>query len=131
MADRVRHRIILIRHEHRSVPRRGGSLSARMDRRSAQLVETTQNFRRETFHDPWDVDCPGIDLWFCTEIDPSGSVPEIMVINKSAQSIFLIDGEELMGAKQNRVLNTSILLKKKAKALKQLPVPAIYLSLRT
>lgn len=46
-----------------------------------------------------------------TEIDQSGSVPELKVTNTAAQYVLLLDGEELMGAKQNRVLNTTILLK--------------------
>jgi hypothetical protein len=46
-----------------------------------------------------------------TELNQSGSVPELKVINKSAQLVLLLDGEELIGAKQNRVLNTSVLLK--------------------
>jgi len=46
-----------------------------------------------------------------TEIDQSGSVPELKVMNTATQYVLLLDGEELMGAKQNRVLNTSILLK--------------------
>jgi len=45
-----------------------------------------------------------------TEVNQGGSVPELKVINTSPLSVFLLDGEELMGAKQNRVLNTSILL---------------------
>jgi hypothetical protein len=46
-----------------------------------------------------------------TEISASGSVPELLVINRGKTPVLLIDGEELAGAKQNRVLNTSILLK--------------------
>ena len=46
-----------------------------------------------------------------TEISTAGSVPELMVVNHGKESVLLIDGEELAGAKQNRVLNTSILLK--------------------
>lgn len=46
-----------------------------------------------------------------TEISASGSVPELLVINRGKSPVLLIDGEELAGAKQNRVLNTSILLK--------------------
>lgn len=46
-----------------------------------------------------------------TELNQSGSVPELKVINKSAGLVLLLDGEELVGAKQNRVLNTSVLLK--------------------
>jgi hypothetical protein len=46
-----------------------------------------------------------------TEVDKSGSVPELKVINGGEVPVLLLDGEELAGAKQNRVLNTSILLK--------------------
>jgi hypothetical protein len=45
-----------------------------------------------------------------TEVGRSGSVPELKVVNTSPSPVLLLDGEELMGAKQNRVLNTSILL---------------------
>lgn len=46
-----------------------------------------------------------------TEISEGGSVPELKAINKGDLPILLLDGEELAGAKQNRVLNTTILLK--------------------
>src|SRR3974390_435583 len=46
-----------------------------------------------------------------TEVSAAGSVPDLLVVNRAKQSVLLIDGEELAGAKQNRVLNTSILLK--------------------
>ena len=46
-----------------------------------------------------------------TEVSAAGSVPELMVVNRANKPVLLIDGEELAGAKQNRVLNTSILLK--------------------
>ncbi len=46
-----------------------------------------------------------------TEISAEGSVPDLMVVNRARTPILLIDGEELKGAKQNRVLNSSVLLK--------------------
>lgn len=46
-----------------------------------------------------------------SEVSAAGSVPELRVVNRARQAVLLIDGEELKGAKQNRVLNTSILLK--------------------
>ncbi len=46
-----------------------------------------------------------------TETSANGSVPELLVVNRDNKPVLLIDGEELAGAKQNRVLNTSILLK--------------------
>ena len=46
-----------------------------------------------------------------TEVSHGGSVPELAVINRADRPVLLLDGEELIGAKQNRVLNTTILLK--------------------
>lgn len=45
-----------------------------------------------------------------TEVSEGGSVPELMVVNKGDAAVLLLDGEELRGAKQNRVLNTTILV---------------------
>lgn len=44
------------------------------------------------------------------EVSSGGSVPDLQAVNTSALPVLLLDGEELRGAKQNRVLNTSILL---------------------
>ena len=44
------------------------------------------------------------------EIDEGGSVPELRVINKSDKMVLILDGEELVGAKQNRIVNTTILI---------------------
>ncbi len=52
-----------------------------------------------------------------TELDQSGSVPELKVSNTASQYVLLLDGEELMGAKQNRVLNTTILLKPQSETI--------------
>ena len=49
-----------------------------------------------------------------TETSRGGSVPELSVINNADQPVLLLDGEELIGAKQNRVLNTTILLKERS-----------------
>lgn len=46
-----------------------------------------------------------------TEVSRGGSVPELKVANRAEIPVLLLDGEELTGAKQNRVLNTSLLLK--------------------
>jgi hypothetical protein len=45
-----------------------------------------------------------------TEVSEGGSVPTLRVFNDSPHHILLFDGEELKGAKQNRILNTSILV---------------------
>jgi hypothetical protein len=52
-----------------------------------------------------------------TEVTEGGSVPELLVVNDGTVPVFLIDGEELIGAKQNRVLNTSILLKEQSRTV--------------
>jgi len=44
------------------------------------------------------------------ELDQDGSVPELKVVNKSEVMILILDGEELVGAKQNRIVNTTILI---------------------
>jgi hypothetical protein len=45
-----------------------------------------------------------------TEVSEGGSVPELRVVNKGDARILLLDGEELRGAKQNRVLSTAMLI---------------------
>ncbi len=44
------------------------------------------------------------------EVDAGGSVPELYAVNGAGVPVLLLDGEELIGAKQNRVVNTTILL---------------------
>jgi len=51
------------------------------------------------------------ELLEITEINASGAVPELKVTNHAEIPVLILDGEELMGAKQNRVVNTTILLK--------------------
>ena len=46
-----------------------------------------------------------------TEVTEGGHVPELKVINQGKKPVLLLDGEELSGAKQNRVLNTTILIR--------------------
>lgn len=46
-----------------------------------------------------------------TEVSEDGSVPELLAVNEGAQLVLLLDGEELVGAKQNRIMNTSVLLR--------------------
>jgi hypothetical protein len=45
-----------------------------------------------------------------TELDASGTVNRVRAHNPLDQPVLLLDGDELIGAKQNRVLNASVLL---------------------
>ena len=45
-----------------------------------------------------------------TEVDEVGAVPRVKVVNLAGQPLLLLDGEELAGARQNRVLNTTVLV---------------------
>jgi hypothetical protein len=55
-----------------------------------------------------------------TEVGHGGSVPELLVENMSDSPVLMLDGEELMGAKQNRVLNTTVLIKEHSRT--EIPV---------
>lgn len=50
------------------------------------------------------------------EVSEHGSVPELVAENSGDLPVLLLDGEQLSGAKQNRVLNTSLLLKEHSKS---------------
>jgi hypothetical protein len=50
------------------------------------------------------------DLIEVGEVSRGGSVPELKVVNKSDRMVLILDGEELVGAKQNRIVNTTILI---------------------
>jgi hypothetical protein len=53
------------------------------------------------------------------EVSESGVVPELLVENPLGEDVLLYDGEELVGAKQNRILNISVLVG----AGSRLPIP--------
>lgn len=45
-----------------------------------------------------------------TEVTEDGRVPELKVANAGSAPVLLVDGEELVGAKQNRIINLTILV---------------------
>lgn len=49
-----------------------------------------------------------------SEVSEGGNVPELKLKNKLNQDVFAADGETLLGAKQNRVLNTAIFVNAKS-----------------
>lgn len=59
----------------------------------------------------------GSNRMMVTEVSQSGSVPQLKVMNQSDRPVLILDGEELIGAKQNRILNTTILLKENSETI--------------
>ena len=45
-----------------------------------------------------------------TEVSEQGSVPDLKFINRGPKPVLIVDGEELVGAKQNRIVNLTILV---------------------
>lgn len=45
-----------------------------------------------------------------TEVSQAGSVPDLRLVNHSDEPVFLMAGEQLIGAKQNRVINADIMV---------------------
>lgn len=58
-----------------------------------------------------------------TELHDRGSVPELRLENTADLPVLLVDGEEIVGAKQNRVLNLTILAP--AKQITVIPVSCV------
>jgi len=63
------------------------------------------------------------DKFRVTEVSDSGTVPELKVINQLDTNVLIIDGEELVGAKQNRIVNTTILVGKETEVV--IPVSCV------
>ena len=57
------------------------------------------------------------------EVSEAGSVPDLLVDNKGDVPVLFLEGEELVGAKQNRVLNTSVLIAAHSKT--KIPVSCV------
>jgi len=54
---------------------------------------------------------------------PSASVPELLLVNRSDSMVLAMDGEEVVGGKQNRIVNASFLIAPKSEAA--LPVTCV------
>lgn len=50
------------------------------------------------------------DLVQVGEVSEGGSVPDLKVENRAPQPVLIVDGEELVGAKQNRVANLTMMI---------------------
>jgi hypothetical protein len=58
-----------------------------------------------------------------TEVSEGGSVQQLLLNNTGDQNVLILDGEELLGAKQNRIANLSILAAAHSKTV--LPVSCV------
>ena len=99
---------------------------------SLKLVQLTGHQRYgsvEVFHLSWPCS-NGLDYvtldeslaagWIeITEFTDTGQVPRIKVVNRSQHMVFLMAGEQLVGCKQNRVLNASMMVP----AQSEMPIP--------
>ncbi len=52
----------------------------------------------------------GTGLVSVREVDKGGSVPHLAVENRSDADVLIVDGEELVGARQNRIANLTLLV---------------------
>ncbi len=58
-----------------------------------------------------------------TEKSESGSVEQLVALNDGAKPVLLVDGEELIGAKQNRIINLTVLVPARTKM--KIPVSCV------
>jgi len=58
-----------------------------------------------------------------TEVSEGGSVPNLLVRNDADRDVLILDGEQLVGAKQNRVVNTTIVIPARSKV--EIPVSCV------
>jgi hypothetical protein len=88
--------------------------------RTVQVIETRSAAGLQVFGLRWEVDggmpyrtldeSLAAGLLEVGEISQGGSVPLLKVTNRGDLPAFLMAGEQLVGAKQNRILNTSLLV---------------------
>ena len=64
-----------------------------------------------------------LDLAVVEEVSEAGSVPNLRLLNKSLRPLLIPEGEILVGAKQNRVVNVTVLVA--AKSTFTLPVSCV------
>ena len=67
-----------------------------------EYVLAAEAFKRQTLH--------------VTEVSEHRVVGQLLAVSETDLPVLFIDGEELLGAKQNRILNTDVLLRPRAKA---------------
>lgn len=52
----------------------------------------------------------GAGTFSVREVGSAGSVPELRVVNAGERDVLVLEGDELIGLKQNRTVNSSVLV---------------------
>jgi hypothetical protein len=89
--------------------------------KSVEIDGYQQHEALEIFHLRWPVEPNALDYLTLdealesktievSELTSSGHVPNIKISNRSDRMVFLMAGQQLVGCKQNRVLNASIMV---------------------
>ena len=68
-------------------------------------------------------DALGSGKFTVTEMSEEGRVPELRVVNGLDRDVLLLDGEQLIGAKQNRIVNTTVIVGKRKETV--IPVSCV------
>lgn len=58
-----------------------------------------------------------------TEVSEGGDVPNLKVFNLGSKAVLIVEGEELIGAKQNRIVNSTFLIAAKSETI--IPVSCV------
>ena len=85
-----------------------------LDARRTELAKLEANAAKPGF---WDDQALAQKTLTITEVSQGGSVPQLLAVNSGDLPILIVDGEELAGAKQNRILNASVLLAPKSETV--------------
>jgi hypothetical protein len=98
------------------------SIDPEVSYRSLTMVPLTQTEISNLKYDTLD---EAMESGICDveEVSENGSIPTLKFQNRGDTSVFLLDGEELVGAKQNRILNLSILVPRKSEI--KIPVSCV------
>ena len=65
----------------------------------------------------------GLDIIRITEVDSNGRVPDLRLVNLGGEKVLIVEGEELVGAKQNRIVNATFLISGNSEVL--IPVSCV------
>jgi hypothetical protein len=94
-----------------------------------QISGCQQNGQVQVFHLRWsgsgEVKYATLDealaaKWIdVTEVNESGQVPNLKIVNRSEHMVFIMAGEQLVGGKQNRVVNASMMIPSRS----EMPLP--------